>query len=442
MALTTLLLCAGSAVAAGSAYAQWSLGAGGGSMTVPVTGFPAASVTTDSSSVQTPSGASVYLNASTPFGAVFGSSRNEPYALLRTKSGIGAAGASTTTITFATPPAAESWGFTLGDIDADAAQVSATGANGQVLSVADLGFQSTFNFCQGSPLPSTCGGHTDTDLPVWNGVAGTLTGNVTDTNGASGWFRPTVPIKSLTIKYSGQTGIPVYQLWVAALSRTISGKVTAVGGCDLPSGTTLRLLNSDGSAVMSGGAPVTTTVESDGTYSFAGVAAGSFKVALTPPSGLRPLSSLSQPADATSGDVADVDFSLRCTTPPMTPIRLPSPPPIVVPEDGPVDIPLIREADPAHKIEIVVPPAHGSVVEPANNEVLRYTPEPGYTGADSFTYEAKTKGGGLAEVTIRLKVVAQLPATGSDNTDLLLELGAGFLLAGAALRFAARRRKS
>jgi len=441
MALTTLLVCAGSAAAAGSAYGQWSLGAGGGSVTVPVTGFPAASVTTDSSSVLTPSGASAYLNASTPFGAVFGSSRNEPYALLRTKSGNGPGGASTTTITFATPAAAEGWGFTLGDIDADAVQVSATGANGQPLSVADLGFQSTFNFCQGSPLPVTCAGNADTDVPVWNGVAGTLTGNVTDTNGASGWFRPTVPIKSLTIKYSGQTGIPVYQLWVAALSRTISGKVLAVGGCGLPSGTTLRLLHADGSAVMSNGEPVTTAVESDGTYSFAGVAAGSFKVALTPPSGLRPLSALSQAADATPGDVANVDFSLRCT-PPATPTKLPSPPPVVVPEGGPVDIPLIRESDPAHKIEIVIPPAHGSIVELPNNEVLRYTPEPGYTGADSFTYEAKTKTGGLAEVTIRLKVVAQLPATGSDNTNLLLELGAGLVLAGAVLRFAARRRKS
>ena len=411
-------------------------------MTVPVTGFPSASVTTDSSSVQTPSGASAYLNASTPFGAEFGSSQNQPYELLRTKSGNGAAGASTTTITFATPPAAGSWGFTLGDIDADAAQVSATGANGQVLGVPDLGFQSTFNFCEGSPLPSTCAGRTDTDLPVWNGVAGTLTGNVTDTNGASGWFRPTVPIKSLTITYSGQVGIPVYQLWVAALSRTISGKVITVGGCALPSGTTLRLLNSDGSAVTSDGAPVTTTVNADGTYSFAEVAAGNFKVALTPPAGLRPLSSLSQTADTTSGDAANVDFSLRCTTPPVILIKEPSPPPVEVPEGGPVDIPVIREADPAHKIEIVVPPSHGSVTELPGNEELQYTPQPGYTGADNFTYEAKTKGGGLAEVTIRLKVVATLPATGSDDTNLLLELSAGLVLAGVVLRVAARRRKS
>jgi len=37
-----------------------------------------------------------------------------------------------------------------------------------------------------------------------------------DTDGASGWFRPTTSVKELTIVFAVQSGIPVGQLWIAA----------------------------------------------------------------------------------------------------------------------------------------------------------------------------------------------------------------------------------
>jgi hypothetical protein len=125
------------AAATGGAYGQWNFDGGSGSVTVPLPGFPPASVTTDSSSSSAPSGASAYLNDGTPFGA-----------------------------------------------------------DGNPVPVTDLGFQSSFNYGQGSPSPPACGGQTGDDQPHWNPGTATLTGNVADTNGASGWFRPTVPIKA------------------------------------------------------------------------------------------------------------------------------------------------------------------------------------------------------------------------------------------------------
>ena len=213
-AVLAALLTAGPAAAApASAYGQWAATGQSGTLTVPVPGFPTAQLATTSTSVQIPSGASSFLNPATPFGAAFGSSQGKPYLVLRTAPGLAR---STTVLDFAAPTPADGWGFALGDIDADLVQVSATGPSGDPVPIADLGFQSTFNYCTGAPLPSACAGSTATDRPVWDAGTGTLTGNVADTNGASGWFRPRVPIKTLTLQFAAQSGIPVYQLWVAA----------------------------------------------------------------------------------------------------------------------------------------------------------------------------------------------------------------------------------
>jgi Bacterial Ig domain len=190
-----------------------------GTLTVPVSGFPAAQVSTNSSSVLVPSGASAYLNAGTPFGAAYGSSKGEPYLALRTASGLQP---SNTVITFATPPAAGTWAFALGDVDADLVRVEATDPAGNPVPTADLGFQGSFNYCQGSPLPPACAGSQSTDLPAWNAGTATLTGSGGDTNGASGWLRPRVPIKSLTLRFQVQTGIPIYQLWLAAIAQPVA----------------------------------------------------------------------------------------------------------------------------------------------------------------------------------------------------------------------------
>ena len=175
--------------------------------------FPDGAFTSDAGSLRVFPGKSTYLNSSTPFGEEFGSSKDHEYLQFNA---VSTTKASTTTITFDTPAPADAWGFVLGDIDADKAKIEATGADGRKLSIAELGWQGAFNYCASSPRPSTCGHGPFTDEPVWDPSAGTLTGNGPDTSGASGWFMPSVPVKSLTIVYSVLTGIPVGQLWIAA----------------------------------------------------------------------------------------------------------------------------------------------------------------------------------------------------------------------------------
>jgi hypothetical protein len=85
--------------------------------------------------------------------------------------------------------------------------------------VSDLGFEGGFNFCTGKPLPSTCKGMTGTDRPSWDSSTGTLRGNVADTDGASGWFRPSATLTRLVLTATLNSGIPAFQLWIAAEDR-------------------------------------------------------------------------------------------------------------------------------------------------------------------------------------------------------------------------------
>lgn len=206
--MAAVFLCvvaASPAYAAESAYAEWELSEG--SVSVPVTGFPAGTFSTDATSAATAAGGSTYLGAGTPFGQAFGSSRGRSYVVVRPAAG---GRPSTTTITFA-DPAPATWGFALGDIDAETVQVSATGPDGKAV---DVGYQGVFNYCTATPKPASCGTAPATDLPNWG--SGTLRGNGPDTQGASGWFRPAAPISALTLRMTVLTGRPVYQLWIAA----------------------------------------------------------------------------------------------------------------------------------------------------------------------------------------------------------------------------------
>ena len=128
-----------------AAYATWTVGGGAGAftgtMTVGVPGFPAATFSsnaTTASGVGIQSGASTFLSAATPFGAVFGSSLNQPYANIRYATGQGP---STTTFAFAAPTPSAGWGFAVGDVDADTVRISATDAGGNPVPVAALGFE-------------------------------------------------------------------------------------------------------------------------------------------------------------------------------------------------------------------------------------------------------------------------------------------------------------
>ncbi|RAG83197.1 hypothetical protein DN069_23465 [Streptacidiphilus pinicola] len=210
---TGMGLAVPAAAAVGSDYGHWSLSGGGGSITFPVRGFPDASFTTTSASPSTPSGASTYLNDATPFGAEFGSSKNHDYLLMRTARG---GAPSVTTVTFDTPAPAGHWGFALGDIDADRVRIHAVDENGAEVSAADLGWQDSFNYCDSTPRPGSCTRGPFTDKPVWHEGRSTLVGHVVDTDGAAGWFKPTVALRSITFEFSVQSGIPVGQIWMAA----------------------------------------------------------------------------------------------------------------------------------------------------------------------------------------------------------------------------------
>lgn len=57
---------------------------------------------------------------------------------------------------------------------------------------------------------------------------------------------------------------------------------------------------------------------------------------------------------------------------------------------------------------VVAPPAHGSLTL-ADDGSFTYTPAPGYSGADSFTYQATDPSGDYATAQVALKVVAPSP---------------------------------
>lgn len=300
----TLLATALPAAAEGTAYASWSFD--DGTVTVPVTGFPDGALTTDASAAQVFSGGTTFLGPGTPFGAMFGSSQGKPYAYIRPAPRNRP---STTTITFAAPVPANSWGFALGDVDADTVTVSATTEGGVPLTADQLGWRSAFNYCAVTPKPSSCGVDPGVFVPTWDAASSTLRGNGLDTSGSAGWFVPTVPVTSVTFTFSVLSGNPIYQVWLASLTRTVSGAVT--GDCaGTPATGTVRLLNPAGIEIAN-----TTT---DGDYTFDTVVPDDYQVQIVPADGFVVTGEDTLPADVTSGDRAGVDFQLTCPPPTTT----------------------------------------------------------------------------------------------------------------------------
>ena len=317
-AIVITIVVAAPASAAGSAYARWTLAAGAGTVAVPVSGFPAGQISTNASGTSVPGGSSTYLGAQTPFGQVFGSSAGQQYAFIRTAPGNQP---STTTITFAQPTPPRGWGFALGDVDADKVRISATNADGTAVTPDVLGWQSAFNYCKNVPKPSSCGADPGTDVPTWDEMTGTLTGHIDDTSGASGWFSPLASLKSITFTFTAQSGIPVYQVWIAALSRTIGGKLT--GGCaGQPAGGGLWLEHEDGSPVLGAdGQQISTKPAANGSYAFPPVVPGSYQVRLEPAAGMTTGGENPLNAGTVNGDAGNVDFALSCapsSSPPTT----------------------------------------------------------------------------------------------------------------------------
>jgi len=316
----SVVFAAGSLSAASlSDYASYSVTGGSGTVTFDAAlGFPDATFAVTSGSVSRSSGSGTWLSRQTPFGATFGSSRNLPYLVFT----VPRAGSSVT-ITFesATPAqsATSGWGFALGDVDAENVIVTATGPGGP-LSAAELGWQGDdgpFNYCAVSPRPSACRAGSGDDVPRWSAASSTLKGNTAsaapDTDGASGWFRPTVPVESLTLRGEVIVGMPSFQLWIAALDEVgISGRVDAVGAVDPGpvEGVELRLLDGTGAPVLADGVAVTTVTRGDGTYRFGDLAPGTYKVEMVTPAGASAVGASTIDVTITAGTVGNVNFAV------------------------------------------------------------------------------------------------------------------------------------
>ena len=441
-AAVLLALTAGPAAAAGSGvYGQWSLSAGGsGSLTVPAAGFPRATVSTTSTGLgrAVGTGTSTYLNTGTAFGTAYGSSRDEEYLLLGTATGRAP---SVTTLTFASPTPV-GWGFALGDVDADQVQVSATTVGGGQATAAELDWEGSFNYCNTTPpRPSSCLGRVSSDLPVWNRTTDTLVGNGSDTNGASGWLRPTVPLTSLTLTFTARSGTPVYQLWVASPTTSVSGTVGSA--CHHGGPVTLALLRPDGSPVHDAeGRAVTATTRPDGGYAFERLAPGRYTVRLDVPYGYL-AGQDRRPADtATGAEARGVDFALGCPKP------ISQPPLTVPPFAVSVDLPISPVIDIRRPVVITDPPALGTVRE-LRPGVLVYVPREDVNGTDSFVYVGRGRSGELVAVRVTVRVHGRdrahggstLPDTGADPALPWLAGGAtGLVLLGLAAKAVVRRR--
>lgn len=263
MAASAVLVLGGlsPAVALTDTWAAWTAPTGSSNaytatMRQQSAGFPEATMASDSrSNVQLASGASTFLGAGTPPGAKYGSSRNQPYLVLRPRADT-ATTPSTTTYTFDNPTPETGWAFVLGDIDADAVRVAALDEDGEPVPAARVGswFRGAFNYAGG------------TDQPTWDTGTSTLTGNpaALDTDGAAGWFEPDLRLTSLTFTFTRRSGFPVYQTWFVSRARPIGGTVddvSAVGSCPVED-STLTLVSPYGEELA------TTHPAPDGGYSF------------------------------------------------------------------------------------------------------------------------------------------------------------------------------
>ncbi|WP_370616805.1 MSCRAMM family protein [Mumia qirimensis] len=308
----------GPAGAVASAYGTWGAFSGSsnaytGVMTLSGLGFPAADVTSDSRGGNVGPATSAFFNAATPVGQAYGSSQGTPYVVLRPKAD-NATAPSTTTYAFASPTPAQQWGFAFGDVDADAVTISAvavTGAGGvRAATGAELGYQGGFNACEfGTPRPNGCTASI-ADVPDWDPATRTLTGNpdALDSIGASGWFQPTVRLRSLTVSFVQRSGFPSYQTWFFNRTHAMAGSVadvsTGAGECPLDE-TTVRLLDQNGRDLG------TTPVAADGSYSFGEVASQvGYRVVVEPPEVCAVVGPAEQLADA-SDDTTVPPFQVR-----------------------------------------------------------------------------------------------------------------------------------
>ncbi|MEI6447151.1 MAG: carboxypeptidase-like regulatory domain-containing protein [Actinomycetes bacterium] len=265
--------------------------------------------------LETSNGGGDWLTAATPFGKIFGpsgpSDSNQYLRVAQDSSGDG--NVSTTTITFPSAVPVGLVGIAVGDLDVDEVTVSAADSAFRLKSGSAIQGSASpvpFNFCNvPDPKPDNCG--SDTDVPTWNPgpFAGILRGTGDDSDGASGWFRPTFALRQLTLEFTGSDGYGgsnhSYRTWLAALSNDISGKVTRTTGRALR-GVLVSLQ-------APGGKTAAKRIRTDarGRYSFPNWAARSgYTVKMAVPSGYTASGATTKGASIAVND-ATVDFKLK-----------------------------------------------------------------------------------------------------------------------------------
>lgn len=380
------------------------------SMQLPAVGFPEATVRSDSrSDIALPSGATNWFGENTPPGLEYGSSRDRAYLNLRPRAD-NATSPSTTTYTFdrATP---QGWAFVLGDIDADQVAVAATRADGTPATTAELGFRGAFNLCATTPRPSgVCVSNgRPKDVPTWNAATATLRGNdaAIDSDGATGWFEPTTPLRTLTLTFTRRGGFPVFQTWFAVTRQDLTGNVSVTSGtCDLTAAS-ISLLDAEGAVVAQ--QPVGPT----GGYAFTGVAASDgYRVALSGvPDSCISTGPSSRAVDLTAGDVT-ADFTVREVIP--------------VPISGRIT----DGSDPLGGVTVTLTPVGGGPVKTTLTDVdgryvfddnpddttytISVTPPDGYLPAADRT--ATIPDAGTTPITNQDFVLAELPSVSGTVT--------------------------
>ncbi len=344
-------------------------------LTQQAAGFPVATLTSNSvggSNVGVQSGDSTYLSTGTAVGATYGSSLGQGYLNLRPNSQNGAP-PSVTTYTFDRPTPTAGWTFVLGDVDADQVTITATGPGGRTVPPADLGFRSVFNYCTPGVCPANA------DLPSWDGATGVLRGNARalDTDGASAWFEPTVPLTTLTFTFAQRAGFPIYQTWFAALEYDLTGTVTAPGGQQ--ENIQVLLFDPEGNQVGD------VLTDADGEYRFEGFATyDGYRVQVVRPPELTSDDPLTQIVDL-SEDNQVADFTLRAIVPvPVSgTVRYPDNTPVagvtitLTPPDGGTPRTTVTESDGTYAFDDV------PVGEGYN---LTATPPTGTTVSEDLTF--------------------------------------------------------
>jgi len=320
LALALLLAAAPATATAASVYPAWTIAPASsraqqhtGTLSFGVPGFPASATYVNAKSVDDAEPVRVastdVIAVATPWGGVFGSSSGRSYLSVRVDYAAGTEAVATYRFLEPVPPGA--WGFTLGDIDVDQAEITARDGSGQALSGAQLAGSVTavpYNFITA----------TSATLPSWSAGAagGELIGaNDDETEGDAGWFMPSRSVQELTVRFTAQpgSGSPSYRTWFAVIAHPITGTVLREDTGAPVEGDVLVLVDPDGTIID------VATSDAQGNYAFPQVyARPGYTVTLRPPAGLQAVGATSQVVSTQAGP-AQADFRLRAGESPVTP---------------------------------------------------------------------------------------------------------------------------